>query len=1488
MRPVTFLQLSVFWHTCEAITRIFYIAAVEQLWNYRDGTVFSGEPRPPDSQVYKKALYVEYTDETFIDVKQQEQWTGLLGPTIRVETFDNVVIHFKNSASIPYSLHGIGVSYSKRSEGAGYSDGTGKLEKVDDAVPPGQAYTYFWKIPENYGPAESDPICITSAYYSHSNSSYDINSGLVGAILICKPGSLTEDGQQHGVQEKIIALAVFDEGHSHYADNTPMEPLHTINGHINGSIPEQNICHKKPIHFHVIGFGTHFEVHSISLERHSFVIRDQRVPVLPVTAFSFQTAIVHPGDKGVYKLSCQTWTHPEGKLMSLIKVEDCVTESEKRMRVLDNDEDDDYEDEYYESTVFDIDGDNDQPRLDIRSHGKHKPVTWTHYIAAIEMEWDYHQERSDTRTHFTKAVYKEFTDSRFTKPKAPEMAGTGILGPVLRGEVGDQIRIVFKNMARHPFNIYPQGLSNVSSTHRFMTGEQLKDYPIQPNQSITYIWPVTKYDSPASSDPRCLTRYYGSFHNPQRDLASGLIGPLLICSKQTLDQRGNQIVTDKEHILFFSVFDERLSWYREQNIQSSENKITSDAAPRESLLYTINGFVSSLRLDICQNEVSVWHVLNLVQDTELLSIYFGGNTFFVDSSYEETLTLFPMNGKTIIIVMEKTGYWPVTSRSSLADLGIRATLSVSHCENIQDDYFDYDHEDLKDFQQDSPSYQDTFLEASHRMYPFGLRSLSSEKKNGGPLEAPSGDDDVDYDEDDALGLFINLSSPATIAHSTTHEKEITGIKKEEEFPDTNKSHKDEKEDGKLSHKKLQNKSEFIKTIGAHSDFYDYDYNNSDIEDIDMYGDLPEKDPRSSEGQLRTYFIAAVEVTWDYGAGSSPYFIKEKNVNSHGFKEYKKVVFREYLDSSFKEPALRGERDAHLGLLGPCIRAEVNDEIIVQFKNMASRPYSFYSNVLAVPWREDNVPPQQTRTYTGKVSAQFGPTDTEEECRTWFYTSNAHPYKDFHSGLFGPLLVCRPKVLKRSNVLQLSMQDFSLVFMDIDETESWYFSDNRQNNCPLACTSKPSSTASCPAACKTDTESKDSRDEHIFHAINGYIGDTTPGLVLSLHRKVRWHLLSIGRKEIIAIQFHGNILTQRSHKDHPINIVNLYPGVGVTLEMEAHTTGLWHIESEAVLEDYKLKALYLVYDPQCHQPLGLETQRIKDPQISASGHYGHWLPSLARLGNTGSINAWSVDSVDSWIQVDLLTPMLVHSIQTQGARQRLLSIYISQFLISYSINGQKWSPYQGNTSNNQMVFFGNVDASTIRDNHFHPPIIARFLRLHPTHTGARAGLRMELFGCDLTSCSLPLGMQSGAISSYHISASSYSHSIFSSWAPNLARLNLRGRVNAWRPKADTRGEWLQVDLTNEMKVTGLVIQGARSSFTAMYITHFLVSFSKDSKTWTFVREPNAERKIFQGSTDTDTPTWITFDAPILSRFIRLHPEKWKGGIALRMEVIGCDI
>lgn len=45
-------------------------------------------------------------------------------------------------------------------------------------------------------------------------------------------------------------------------------------------------------------------------------------------------------------------------------------------------------------------------------------------------------------------------------------------------------------------------------------------------------------------------------------------------------------------------------------------------------------------------------------------------------------------------------------------------------------------------------------------------------------------------------------------------------------------------------------------------------------------------------------------------------------------EYKKVVFRAYMDEGFQNPISRGELQEHLGILGPFIRVEVNDLLTV--------------------------------------------------------------------------------------------------------------------------------------------------------------------------------------------------------------------------------------------------------------------------------------------------------------------------------------------------------------------------------------------------------------------------------------------------------------------------------------------------------------------------------------------------------------------------------
>ncbi|XP_023564235.1 coagulation factor VIII isoform X3 [Octodon degus] len=218
--------------------------------------------------------------------------------------------------------------------------------------------------------------------------------------------------------------------------------------------------------------------------------------------------------------------------------------------------------------------------------------------------------------------------------------------------------------------------------------------------------------------------------------------------------------------------------------------------------------------------------------------------------------------------------------------------------------------------------------------------------------------------------------------------------------------------------------------------------------------------------------------------------------------------------------------------------------------------------------------------------------------------------------------------------------------------------------------------------------------------------------------------------------------------------------------------------------------------------------------------------------------------------------------------------------------QQQEQHAGHLAANKQVFFGNVDSSGIKHNVFNPPIIARYIRLHPTHYNIRSTLRMELIGCDLNSCSMPLGMESKLISDAQITASSHLTNKFATWSPSQARLHLQGRTNAWRPQENNPQEWLQVDFRKTTKVTGVITQGVKSLLTSMFVKDFLISSSQDGHHWTFFLQ-NGKIKVFQGNQDSFTPVVNSLDTPVVTRYLRIHPQSWARQIALRLEVLGCE-
>uniref|UniRef100_A0A3B3ZT85 Plastocyanin-like domain-containing protein n=1 Tax=Periophthalmus magnuspinnatus TaxID=409849 RepID=A0A3B3ZT85_9GOBI len=480
-----------------AVVRHYYVAAVEIGWDYThlENTV----------QKYIKAVYREYTDGTYTVPKPRPPWSGLLGPVIVAQAGDTVVVHFKNLASQPFSISPVGATYWKQSEGAGYEDSTAGLEKEDDVVSPGGYYEYVWDISIRDGPTQSDPDCLTYSYSSRVDTVRDMNSGLIGALLICKPSQWNKSF--------VLMFAVFDESRSWYGEvgerrsregfrkSDTRKEYHTINGYINSTLPGLTLCHGRGnVFWHLIGVGTAPDIHSIQFHDHTLQVR-VTVDIAPMT---YITAEMKPTSVGHFPITC-----------NIVK-----------------------------------------PKVQVRSSRRQSPKTWRYFIAAQEIIWDYASDLkpSDSELQspylpeaphhldykYKKVVYVEYSDESFTKRVG---SSTTLLGPFLKGKINDQFHITFKNLASRPFNIYPNGLTKVYPLE--------KNTNVPPNSTFGYIWKFTAEDGPLDGDPQCLMQLYQSTVSPERDLASGLVGTLLICKYDAMDLSGRLVsITIKTQHIF--------------------------------------------------------------------------------------------------------------------------------------------------------------------------------------------------------------------------------------------------------------------------------------------------------------------------------------------------------------------------------------------------------------------------------------------------------------------------------------------------------------------------------------------------------------------------------------------------------------------------------------------------------------------------------------------------------------------------------------------------------------------------------------------------------------------------------------------------------------------------------------------------------------------------------------------------------------------------
>ncbi|XP_073489468.1 neuropilin-2 isoform X1 [Aquarana catesbeiana] len=316
--------------------------------------------------------------------------------------------------------------------------------------------------------------------------------------------------------------------------------------------------------------------------------------------------------------------------------------------------------------------------------------------------------------------------------------------------------------------------------------------------------------------------------------------------------------------------------------------------------------------------------------------------------------------------------------------------------------------------------------------------------------------------------------------------------------------------------------------------------------------------------------------------------------------------------------------------------------------------------------------------------------------------------------------------------------------------------------------------------------------------------------------------------------------------------------------------------------------------QCNVPLGLESRRISNEQITASSTYtdGRWTAQQGRLNSDD--NGWTpnMDTNREYLQIDLRSLTLLTAVATQGAvsKETQNAYYVKSYKLEVSTNGEDWMMFRH--GKNHKIFPGNNDATEVVLNKIPQPVLTRFVRFRPQTWQSGIAMRVELYGCQITDspCSNMLGMMSGLISDSQITASSAREYL---WQPGVARLvSSRSGWFTHITAEDAGKEWLQVDLGAVKTVKGIIIQGARGGDTSTenraFVRKFKVGYSLNGNDWEFVKDPKTEQaKLFEGNMHYDTPEVRRFEL-VAAQFVRVYPERWSpAGMGMRMEILGCD-
>jgi FtsP/CotA-like multicopper oxidase with cupredoxin domain len=330
-------------------------------------------------------------------------------------------------------------------------------------------------------------------------------------------------------------------------------------------------------------------------------------------------------------------------------------------------------------------------RTDAAIPGIRPPVTRTYFVAADPVDWDYAPDGAAPVTGlpprppeagpavytqparnrighvFRKSLFRAYTDDTFATLEArpPQWQHLGFLGPVLRAEVGDTIKVVFRNNLPWKASMHPHGVAYDPASEGVPRGDDPSDPPAGvagPGQTITYTWRVPDRAGPGPMEGSSTMWMYHSHVDEPVDVDAGLMGPIIVTRRGMARPDGSPIDVDNELVASFFTDDENRSPWLDTNITRSLPAGVDKTDPgfmRANRKSTINGYIygNGPSFTLRQNERSRWYLMSMGGEHDLHTPHWHGNTATAGGMRTDTVALSPATMVTADMRPDNPGAW---------------------------------------------------------------------------------------------------------------------------------------------------------------------------------------------------------------------------------------------------------------------------------------------------------------------------------------------------------------------------------------------------------------------------------------------------------------------------------------------------------------------------------------------------------------------------------------------------------------------------------------------------------------------------------------------------------------------------------------------------------------------------------------------------------------------------------------------------------------